>query len=179
MEPASHTVHDGFLNRKGVEESQSHFTEVFSWGNDRYGQLGLGEKFASGKQLYMMPKRCSFNIAIAEIACGNSHTVFLTPSQLVYSMGSNQFGELGINESHVKVKYSPTLIESLIGKCPLSLSCGERHTMVLCMGQSEKTRQPHGQVYAWGHNLYGQCGVGGTPTSFLEVIAGPRLIDLY
>lgn len=93
-------------------------------------------------------------------------------------MGFNQFGELGINDSRIKVKYSPTLIESMIGMSPRAISCGERHTMVLCTGLSEQTKQPHGLVYAWGHNLYGQCGVGGTSTSASEVMYSPTQIDL-
>mgnify|MGYP002633616922 CR=1 FL=1 len=108
------------------------YTEVFSWGNDRHGQLGLGEKNASGKQIYALPKLCSYNIEIAKIACGQSHTVFLTPNHLVYSMGSNQKGQLGINDPQVRMKYSPVLLEVLVGRRTLDLACGDQHTMILC-----------------------------------------------
>lgn len=32
---------------------------------------------------------------ICQIACGNSHALLLTSSGFVYSMGSNEFGQLG------------------------------------------------------------------------------------
>lgn len=73
-------------------------TDVFSWGNDKNGQLGLGEKMKEGKQVYSLPKFCSYNIAITKMACGQEHSLFLTPNGLIYSMGSNSKGQLGIND---------------------------------------------------------------------------------
>jgi alpha-tubulin suppressor-like RCC1 family protein len=46
-----------------------------------------------------MPKVCSFNIHIAQVACGDDHTVFVSSPEdggYVYSMGSNIDGKLGL-----------------------------------------------------------------------------------
>ena len=40
------------------------YTEVFAWGGDHFGQLGLGGK-TTGKT-YSSPRFCSFNILIKE-----------------------------------------------------------------------------------------------------------------
>jgi len=61
-------------------------------------------------------------------------------------MGSNQNGQLGINDPYVQQKYSPLLVESLIGKEPKDVKCGDLHSLVV-------TR--NGEVYAWGGNDYG------------------------
>ena len=72
-----------------VEPDPFGTTEVFSWGADKQGQLGLGERFARGNRIYTVPKFCSYNIAITKIACGQEHSVFITKDLFVYSMGSN------------------------------------------------------------------------------------------
>lgn len=74
------------------EAAASMMTEVYSWGTDKHGQLGLGEKFSHGKQVYPVPKCCSYNIAISKIGCGDDHSIFITQDSFVYSMGSNAFG---------------------------------------------------------------------------------------
>jgi len=51
------------------------YTEVYSWGFDGYGQLGISSQ--TGKT-YTQPKLCSFNIVIKEISCGNEHAAIIT-----------------------------------------------------------------------------------------------------
>ena len=81
------------------------------------------------------------------------HSVFLTAQNLVYSMGSNSLGQLGISEapSTSGNKYSPILIEALLDVDPYSIECGNNHTLLLAR---------EGIVYSWGSNKQGQCGVG-------------------
>ena len=54
------------------------FTEVFSWGSDRHGQLGLGSQMSAGKALHNLPRFCSYNIPIFQISCGEKHAAFIT-----------------------------------------------------------------------------------------------------
>lgn len=72
---------------------------------------------------------------------------------LVYSMGSNSYGQLGIGEvpSNSGNKYSPILIEDLMEVNPMQVECGNLHTLML-------TRE--GNVFSWGCNKVGQCGLG-------------------
>ena len=81
------------------------FTEVFSWGSDRYGQLGLGAQMSEGKTWHNLPRLCSYNISIKQIACGTRHAAFITSkcpapllnlnllaAHLCYTMGDNTSG---------------------------------------------------------------------------------------
>ena len=43
-----------------------------------------------------MPRSCSFNILIKEVACGQSHSAILTEHGHLYMMGSNLHGQLGV-----------------------------------------------------------------------------------
>jgi alpha-tubulin suppressor-like RCC1 family protein len=80
------------------------YTEVFVWGDDSCGQLGL-ELHKKIQQhtgnsvpiyFYRTPKSCSFNVLIKKIACGANHSAMLTNSGHLYMMGSNSHGQLGI-----------------------------------------------------------------------------------
>jgi len=65
-------------------------------------------------------------------------------------MGSNNQGQLGINEPNVDSKCSPVLVRGLLDCAPVRVSCGTSHSLV----QSRT-----GDVYAWGNNEFGQCGI--------------------
>jgi alpha-tubulin suppressor-like RCC1 family protein len=91
-------------------------TELFVWGCDQMGQLGLGHRYnqKDDKKYLPIPKSCSFNIQIQEVSCGEDFTFLLTEKGLVYGMGSNQFGKLGLFYTEETAYYStPKLVESL------------------------------------------------------------------
>ena len=61
------------------EEEATDFTEIFSWGNDSQGQLGLGPRHSKGyKSRHSLPRYCSFNVIVIQMACGMDHSVFFT-----------------------------------------------------------------------------------------------------
>ena len=75
-------------------------TEIYVWGSDNHGQLGLGHRYSptnSHEKQLTTPKTCSFNIVISSVSCGEDFTFLLTSAGLVYGMGSNQYGKLGLN----------------------------------------------------------------------------------
>jgi hypothetical protein len=71
------------------EDDNREFTEIFSWGNDKCGQLGLGQRLSKGKQMHPIPRFCSYNIAINSIACGQGHSVFITCKFYFFDIYSN------------------------------------------------------------------------------------------
>lgn len=71
------------------------------WGNESHGQLGLGSNFG---QVHVNPKLCSFNIKITKVRCGEEHSALIADSGHLYMMGSNQDGQLGIENN----RFNPT-----------------------------------------------------------------------
>jgi len=65
---------------------------------------------------FQIPRYCTYNIAIKMVACGDEHAGFITTSNLIYTMGSNSNGQLGINDMSVLVKNSPILVETFMDK---------------------------------------------------------------
>lgn len=88
-------------------------------------------------------------------------------------MGSNQKGQLGINDPQVKIKYSPILVEVLVGKKVTEVAAGDYHVLALSQGTSKHMKQHHGEVYAWGGNTDGQVGSGGS----VDIVYSPRLVN--
>ena len=123
------------------------YTEVFTWGGDHFGQLGLGSKH-SGKT-YPSPRFCSFNITIKEISCGEEHSGFISSSNHVYCMGSNSEGRLGIGDKSLRSSSSPCLVEALSNFKSIKISCGWGHSAVVT---------DDGQLFTWGVGEFGALG---------------------
>ena len=135
------------------------YTEVFAWGGDHFGQLGLGGK-TTGKT-YSSPRFCSFNILIKEISCGEEHAGFISYSGHIYTMGSNSEGRLGIGSSNIKQSPSPCLVEDLVNYSCIKISCGWGHTAVVTS---------IGEVFAWGLGEYGALGNGSIDTKWSPIL---------
>jgi len=119
-------------------------TEVYVWGSNTYGQLGVKEP---GKT-YTIPKSCSFNTLILQVAVGEEHAVFISRTGEVYSIGSNREGRLGVG-THTKQSSSPCLVQGV--PPAVHVSCGWGHTVVVTQ---EAT------VYTWGAGEFGALGCG-------------------
>ena len=124
------------------------FTEVFAWGSDHSGQLGLG---GSVGKTYSIPRLCSFNVIIKEISCGEEHAGFISLQSHIYTMGSNCEGRLGIDDKSLRHSSSPCLVSKLSGLHPVKISCGWGHTAVATSS---------GNVYTWGVGEFGALGLG-------------------
>uniref|UniRef100_A0A7S0RRV6 RCC1-like domain-containing protein n=1 Tax=Chlamydomonas leiostraca TaxID=1034604 RepID=A0A7S0RRV6_9CHLO len=120
--------------------------QVWSWGWADFGRLGhgdLGDVF--------VPRPISFfaGMPVAEVACGDTHTLVLTESGELYAFGRNQAGQLGLG--HSEDQLTPQLVGALSGQRVASIACGAEHSVA-----STST----GQVYAWGWGRYGNLGDG-------------------
>ena len=131
------------------------YTEVFVWGSDNQGQLGLGSK--STKSVQKVPKLCSFNILIEQISCGEEHSALISQTGYVYTMGSNLDGRLGIGTKSITHSTSPCLVEELAKYKAKHVSSGWAHSVVL----TDK-----GEGFAWGLGEYGALGTGSTETQW-------------
>ena len=84
--------------------------EIYSWGSNQYGQLGLGDKNPNTR-----PQKIIIS-DITSISCGESHAVALTAKKEIYVWGSNKYGQLGTPKPHVNVWFSGVLFHISYGK---------------------------------------------------------------
>jgi alpha-tubulin suppressor-like RCC1 family protein len=142
-------------------------TEVFAWGLDNKGQLGLGSQ-TSGKSI-STPRFCSFNIVIKQVSCGEDHSGFISESGHLYMMGSNQHGKLGLGDRSLTYSASPHLVEALEAEPCCLLSCGGNHSAVITSSN---------ELFTWGLGQFGALGTGSLETIYLPVKIHDNVSDV-
>ena len=132
-----------------VSCSYSHTTclnengEVYSFGNNEQGQLGLG----NNEESYNSPQLISSLKDVEFIECGENHTFCKTLNNEIYCWGKNEYGQLGLENTDNQ--NTPILCSSLLNEDIVDIKCGDDHTLVLTS---------NGDVLSCGWNRYGQLG---------------------
>jgi X-linked retinitis pigmentosa GTPase regulator len=121
--------------------------ELYSWGVDSCGQLGLPDP----GQTHPLPRLCELRVPISGVACGEDFSLLLTPQGQVFSVGSNAQGRLGIGDTAAKYKNTPGLVKKLADFKVVQIACGWGHSTALTA---------EGTVYAWGSGSSGALGSG-------------------
>lgn len=71
--------------------------KVYGWGYNGGGQIGTGN---SSNQLSPVKVTALTGTVIKKIVCGHSHTLAISDEGILYSWGSNSFGQLGIGSKN-------------------------------------------------------------------------------
>ncbi|XP_078065298.1 putative E3 ubiquitin-protein ligase HERC3 [Mustelus asterias] len=122
---------------------------LFAWGQNTYGQLGLGTQEAS--QSVPQSVTSLTGMPVAQITAGGEHSFALSLSGAVFGWGRNNHGQLGLKNTDDR--YEPNHVKLLECKKTIHISCGEEHTAVLTKD---------GFVYTFGAGSYGQLGHNST-----------------
>ena len=123
---------------------------LYSWGDNHYGQLGLGHRQHQNTPQLIDPSHFH-NKTINSIHQGPIHTLALMEDGSLYTWGYNVYGELGLG--HNTNQNTPQLIspDHFENKIIQSIHTGSHHTLVL---------MTNGSLYAYGQNAKGQLGLG-------------------
>ncbi|OCT71800.1 probable E3 ubiquitin-protein ligase HERC4 isoform X2 [Xenopus laevis] len=124
-------------------------SDIYSWGQNQYGQLGLGSEIK--KESAPRHIKSLAGIPFAHIAAGGGHSFVLTMSGAIFGWGRNKFGQLGLNDE--TDRSAPALLKSLRSQKIIHICCGEDHTAAL-------TKE--GGVFTFGAGGYGQLGHNST-----------------
>ncbi|XP_077584598.1 RCC1 and BTB domain-containing protein 1-like isoform X1 [Stigmatopora nigra] len=118
-----------------LDNGEPWFGQVYGWGYNGNGQLGLGN---NSNQL--TPDRLA-GLRVQQLVCGYAHSLALTDEGDLYAWGANAYGQLGTgNKSN---HLSPVAIMGEKGRIVEVAACHSAHT------SAAKTQS--GQVYMWGH----------------------------
>jgi len=112
---------------------------LFAWGNNSSGQIGNGNTTngASPVQVSVVP------LGWSKVAAGDTYTCSLKSDGTLWSMGNNDFGQLG-NGSTSSNSLVPVQV---IGSNYKQVVCGKSHTIAL---------KGDGTMWVWGKNVNGQ-----------------------
>lgn len=120
--------------------------EVFSWGYNKDGQLGLGDF-----ETRFFPKKINFpnNAKIKKIAVGRDHTIALGLNGEVYTWGVNESGQLGTGD--FVNKNTPQKINLPNNAKVKSLVANEAWSFLITEDD---------EIFSFGGNIAGTLGVG-------------------
>ena len=157
---------------KAIAASHDHFLilsedgNIYSSGNNKYGQLGSGYEIQDefGRRETRKIIKIENKVKIKAISTSSFHSLILSEEGDVYSFGRNDKGQLGVNDFDHRNK--PTLIklEKDGNKVNVkAISAGVMHSLILT---------EDGDVYSFGRNDEGQLGLEGPSLPVTE----PHLI---
>jgi alpha-tubulin suppressor-like RCC1 family protein len=115
--------------------------QVFSFGNNDYGQLGLGDKESKYTPTLIKDFDGENEIVIVSIAAGD-HCLLLDTQGRVFSFGDNIVGQLGLGHTRRNI-LKPTLIEGM-EQTIIAIAVGVVHSLLL---------DSDGQVFSLGRRL--------------------------
>lgn len=119
--------------------------EVFSWGNNKYGQLGHDESKDHISLPGIVPGL--MGIFINAVSCGGGHTIVTTKDGLVYSWGMGTNGQLGLGTT--ETVFRPQRITALGSLAVTAVATGLAHSLFL---------SSDGSVFSCGMNTCGALG---------------------
>uniref|UniRef100_A0A1L8DT79 Putative hect e3 ubiquitin ligase n=1 Tax=Nyssomyia neivai TaxID=330878 RepID=A0A1L8DT79_9DIPT len=143
--------------------------EIFAWGSNDYGQLGIGTKVEKASKPVQV--EALSGIPIAFICCGSNHSFAVSTSGAIFAWGKNNCGQLGLNDD--KHHPFPEQIRALRSLGVRHIACGDDFSVFLT---------GDGRVFTCGLGSYGQLGHGGsnneiTPRMVLE-LAGSTITQV-
>ncbi|KAK0097381.1 hypothetical protein PV326_002182 [Microctonus aethiopoides] len=122
--------------------------ELYTWGRGNYGRLGHG----NCDDMFVPTLVTALNgHVVTHVACGSgdSQTLCVTASGIVFSWGDGDFGKLGRGGSDgTKI---PKIIDKLLDINVVKVYCG---------GQFSAALTAHGEVYTWGKGNTYRLGHG-------------------
>jgi alpha-tubulin suppressor-like RCC1 family protein/Ca2+-binding RTX toxin-like protein len=153
------------LEMVGDRDVHAMFTQVasgqlFSWGTNLYGQLGIGAD--SSVTMSTIPVPVSGLSDVVAFADGTRHALAVRSDGAVWGWGTNGSGQVG--DGSTITRTTPVRAGTLTGV--VAVAAGTSHSLAL---------DGAGRVWSWGSDAKGQLGngAGGATSSPQQILVGP------
>ncbi|MHB9095089.1 MAG: RCC1 domain-containing protein, partial [Eubacteriales bacterium] len=140
---------DGYYHTVAVKSDRT----VWAWGDNRYGQLGIGDLVNRPTPMQVKGRDGSgYLTGITAVATGEMHTLALKSDGTVWAWGDNGYGQLGYVTANgaANDSYTPVPVQGPDGTGYLTdiiaVAAGSAHSIAL---------KSDGTVWTWGQNAYG------------------------
>ena len=152
-----------FLNGYDFVLCLTNENQLFSWGMNAHGQLGIG---CVNRYRRYEPQTIIFpnDKKIVQVCCGEGHSFVLTEDGVIYGWGNNRFGQTGAGQVNEKVIMSPKPLQ--INSKVIKIHCS--HYQSFAITEDNK-------VYCCGRNDHCQLGSQLKPN---ECVFSLTLIDM-
>ncbi len=126
----------------GVVADNESLSSVYCWGQNRLGQLGIGDT-----QARTVPVAVATARSFVQVSAGEDHVCALDDTGAAYCWGGNSSGQLGNSTTVASLK--PIAVSS--SEILSQISAGVGYTCAL---------NEEGTAFCWGNNSFGQLGLG-------------------
>jgi len=138
--------------------------DLFMWGFNYYGQLGIGSNDNIGRLInemgdFLVSTQVGFGFEVLDLQSGFYHTCALLDNFQIKCWGYNGYGQLGYGDSETRgdedgemANYLP-FVDLGEGHAVRELQIGGHHSCVILIDNSMR---------CWGDNGNGQLGLGTT-----------------
>lgn len=143
--------------------------QVWTWGNNEYGQLGHPTTLVSIYPLRVNKSNGQPLENIVAVSAGTHHTLAVDKDGHVWAWGQNYYGQLGNpigSETFLRFEV-PIEITGLNNV--IAVAAGKEHSVAL---------KRDGTVSTWGRNTFGQMGIGETTDVNISPQAVPGLSNI-
>lgn len=124
---------------------------LYTWGIcEAIGDPNITSDVWSPIKMNLPPNPKKGNLGIHMVATGAQHSVLLTTDNQILVWGSNDFGQLGINNLSEEILREPTFLVLPTDKKISRVCCGTHFSVVLL---------EDGSLFLWGSNNHGQIGI--------------------
>ncbi|XP_059722318.1 RCC1-like G exchanging factor-like protein isoform X2 [Haemorhous mexicanus] len=160
-------------------------TKVWGMGLNKDSQLGFqrsrrdqtkGYEYVLEPSPIPLPLEKPQQTRVLQVSCGRAHSLVLTDSEGVFTMGNNSYGQCGRKVVEDEIYSGSHLIHQLkeFDSRVVQVVCGQDHSLF---------RTKKGSVYACGWGADGQTGLGhynitSVPTKLHGDIAGVNIIQV-
>tara|TARA_R110000868_G_scaffold122753_1_gene325462 strand:+ start:189 stop:1340 length:1152 start_codon:yes stop_codon:yes gene_type:complete len=128
-----------------VAPTPTYTYELWSWGSNSFGQLGLG---TSGAGTYKSsPNQVGALTTWSITIAGNADVLAIKTDGTLWSWGRNQAGQLGLGD--IASRSSPVQVGALTTWSVIKI--GDSHSVAI---------KTNGTLWSWGSNNQGQLGLG-------------------
>ncbi|HMV65955.1 MAG TPA: hypothetical protein PKA64_03815, partial [Myxococcota bacterium] len=136
--------------------------QVKCWGNNTYGQLGIGSTDTRGTSISHFPLGAvdlGTDHTAVDLAVGASHACALLDDGAIVCWGRNNFGQLGRGDA---VNVGDAAGETGDAFVPVNLGAGFVPVAVTAGGDVTCAVSDAGALKCWGYNALGNLGLGDT-----------------
>lgn len=144
--------------------------EVYAWGCGEQGQLGRRvlerHKKLALHPTRITPRRHRAHGGIISMICGSYHSFLLAADGTVFSVGLNNFGQLGLGDFEDRLVPEAVDAEAWQGNKIVDLAAGEHHSMAL---------SATGTVFVFGRSDSHQMGLPDEATASQRAHNAPIL----
>ncbi len=128
---------------------------VWSWGNNDFGQLGLGYHGAGTDVLspQILPP---FSSPVIALAAGNRHALILTEDGQVFAWGDNRQGQIGRGDAIASANGGDGESGQTIVSSPYAVPGLATAFCIAAAASHSMAMTADGQLFGWGNNASGQ-----------------------